>query len=152
MCQGRTNFWPLILYQIIRKKLVPKFQNKSKNTFEPNKRNSPITSTFGPTKTYIILHRNSKVWKYCIYASSRSLLIFFLLIFQISTVQWLNCRNLKDKKNYFCNGGGDAYLLKIWSDFSSIQYTIYCKAEKQFAGGMYLLHQYKSNFDQILHY
>ena len=35
---------------------------------------------------------------------------FFLLIFQISTVQWLKCRNLKDDLNCSYNGGGYAYL------------------------------------------
>ena len=29
---------------------------------------------------------------------------------------------MKDEQNCSNNGGGDAYLLKIWSDFSSIQY------------------------------
>ena len=30
---------------------------------------------------------------------------------------------MKDEQNYSYNGGGDAYLLKTWSDFSSIQYN-----------------------------
>ena len=30
---------------------------------------------------------------------------------------------MKDEQNCSYNNGGDAYLLKIWSDFSSIQYT-----------------------------
>ena len=34
---------------------------------------------------------------------------------------------MKDEKNCSYNGGGDAYLLKTWSDFSFLQY---CKDEK----------------------
>ena len=30
---------------------------------------------------------------------------------------------LKDEQNCFYNGGGEARPLKIWSDFSSIQYV-----------------------------
>ena len=32
---------------------------------------------------------------------------------------------MKDEQNYSYNGGGDAYLLKIWSDSSSIHYYKY---------------------------
>ena len=31
---------------------------------------------------------------------------------------------MKDEKKCYYNGGGDAYLLKMWSDFSSIQYVL----------------------------
>ena len=31
---------------------------------------------------------------------------------------------IKDEKNRSYNGGGDAMPLKIWSDFSSIQYPL----------------------------
>ena len=36
----------------------------------------------------------------------------FLLIFQIYTVQWLNCKNNKVKLNFSYNCGGDAYILQ----------------------------------------
>ena len=48
--------------------------------------------------------------------------LIFLLRFQISTAQWLNCRNLKDEQNCSHIGGGDTYLLRSWSHFSTIQY------------------------------
>ena len=35
-----------------------------------------------------------------------------MLVFQISTVEWLNCWNLKDKLNCSHIGWGDAYLLQ----------------------------------------
>ena len=63
-----------------------------------------------------------KVCKFCSYASSLSFSDFFLLIFHVSTVQWINCGILKDEQHCSYNGGGDAYLLKKSSDFSSIQY------------------------------
>ena len=47
----------------------------------------------------------------------------FLLIFQISIVQWLNCRNLKDGLNRSYNGGGVVYLLKSEASRSTWQYA-----------------------------
>ena len=41
-----------------------KLSNKSKNIFGRKIQNSPITSTFGPIKTLLILHRTSKVCKF----------------------------------------------------------------------------------------
>ena len=41
----------------------------------------------------------------------RFIIIFF--IFQISIVQWLNCRNMKYELNCSHNGGGVVYLLKV---------------------------------------
>ena len=55
---------------------------------------------------------NSKLCKFCMFAISHSLLNYFTLIFQISLVQWLNCRNLKDELNHSYNGGGVVYLLQ----------------------------------------
>ena len=36
----------------------------------------------------------------------------FLLFFQILTLQWINCRNLKDELDCSHNGGGVVYLLQ----------------------------------------
>ena len=47
---------------------------------------------------------------------------FFSLIFQVVTVQWLNCRNLKDELNLFHNGGGVVYLLQSELSYSTRQY------------------------------
>ena len=38
---------------------------------------------------------------------------YFSLIFQIFTVQWLNCTNLKYERNRSYNGGGVVYVLKV---------------------------------------
>ena len=62
------------------KKLVPNYQTNSKNIFGRKKRNGPITSTFGPNKTVLILYRISKVWKLPGRVSSHSFFNYFLLI------------------------------------------------------------------------
>ena len=47
----------------------------------------------------------------------------FLLIIQICTIQWLNCKNLKDELNRTHNGGGVLYLLQSELSYSTMQYT-----------------------------
>ena len=54
----------------------------------------------------------SKVCKFCLYTTSHSFLNDFLLIFHISIVQWLNCRNLKYELNRSYNGEEVVYVLK----------------------------------------
>ena len=53
---------------------------------------------------------------------SPSFFNYFLLIFQICTVQWLNCRNLKDELNFYHNGGGVVYVLQSEISYSTRQY------------------------------
>ena len=48
---------------------------------------------------------------------------YFLLIFQICTVQWLNCTNLKYELNRSYNGGGVVYLRKSEASRSTWQYA-----------------------------
>ena len=48
----------------MRIKLVPNYQTRSKNILGHNKRNGPIASNFGPIKTWLILHRISKMCKF----------------------------------------------------------------------------------------
>ena len=67
--------------------------------------------------------------------TSHSFFNYFLLIFQISIAQWLNCRNLKYELNRSYNGGGVVYVLKArhLNQHDSIL----------------LLHHYKSDFAHI---
>ena len=55
----------------------------------------------------------SKVCKIHTYTTSHSFFNYFSLIFQICTVQWLNCTNLKYEQNRSYNGGGVVYVLKV---------------------------------------
>ena len=55
-------------------------------------------------------------------ATSHSFFNYFLLVFQISIVQWLNCRNLKDELNRSYNGGGVVYIRKSEASRSTLQY------------------------------
>ena len=73
---------------------------------------------------YIILHRTSEMCKFCRNEYRLFNFDLFFLIYDIPAVQQLKCRNMKDEETCFCNGGGDAYLLETWSDFSSLQYSI----------------------------
>ena len=57
------------------------------------------------------------------FATSHSFFNYFSLIFQISIVQWLNCRNLKYELNRSYNGGGVVYLRKSEASHSSLQYA-----------------------------
>ena len=54
----------------------------------------------------------SKVCKFRTYTTSHSFFNYVSLIFQINTVQWLNCTNLKYYLNRSYNGGGVVYVLK----------------------------------------
>ena len=48
---------------------------------------------------------------------------YFVLIFQIRTVQWLNCTNQIDELNCSYNGGGVVYLLQsVAIHFNLLQY------------------------------
>ena len=55
----------------------------------------------------------SKVCKFCTYTTSHSFFNYFFLTFEICTVLWLNCTNLKDELNRSYNGGGVVYVLKV---------------------------------------
>ena len=55
----------------------------------------------------------SKVCKLRTYNTSPLYFYFYLLAFQFSTVQWLNCTNLKDDLNCSYNGGG--VMMSGWS-------------------------------------
>ena len=72
-------------------------------------RNDQILSTFWP---YIFCKNYFKVCKFNRCEYSPSFFNYFLLVFRIFTVQWLNCKNLKDELNCSYNGGGDAYILQ----------------------------------------
>ena len=80
--------------------------------FGRKKRNGPLTSTFGPIKTGLILHRISKLCKFVSYVSSPSFVRVIFLIFSNSKIRWLNFWMLKDEQNYSYNGVWDAKLLK----------------------------------------
>ena len=69
----------------------------------------------------------SKVCKFCTYTTSHSFFNYFSLIFQICTVQWLNCTNLKYERNRCYNGGGVVYVLKRELSRSAIQYGLYIR-------------------------
>ena len=60
--------------------------------------------------------------KFCRCTTSTSSLNSLLLIFQICTLQWLNCTNLTDYLNCSYNGGGVVYLLQIELSTSTLQY------------------------------
>ena len=68
---------------------------------------------------------NSKLCKFRRFATSHSFFNYFSLIFQICTVQWLNCTNLKYELNRSHNGGGVVYLRKSEAYWSTRQYLIY---------------------------
>ena len=62
---------------------------------------------------HVFSDRNySKVYKFRRYTISPSFFYYLLLIFRISIVHWLNCRNLKDELNRSYNGGVVVYLLQ----------------------------------------
>ena len=90
------------------KKLVQNHQ-KIVGKNDPKKWNGKILRTLDHTFS----DRNySKVCKFRTYPTSHSFSNYFLLIFQISTLQWLKCNNLKYELNRSCNGGGVVYVLK----------------------------------------
>ena len=47
MVKLQIQFWAIIFYQIIWKKLVPNYQTNPKNIYERKKRNGRINSNFG---------------------------------------------------------------------------------------------------------
>ena len=65
-----------------------------------------------------------KVTKFLWYESSISYFNYILLVLQISTVQWLNCRNMKDELNCSYIGWGLAYVLKVLLSISTIEYLL----------------------------
>ena len=62
------------------------------------------------------IHFLTKTTKKCAKFIDMNLFLIFLnlilLIFHIWTVQWLNCKNLKDELNSSYNGGEDTHLLQ----------------------------------------
>ena len=83
---------------------------KPRKKNDPKSRNGKILRTFGP---YISDQNYSKVCKFLTFTTSHSFFDYILLIFQICTVQWLNCTNLKYEQNPFYIGGGVVYVLKV---------------------------------------
>ena len=60
--------------------------------------------------------------KFRTYTTSPLFFLYFLLIFQKGTVQWLNCTYLKYELNRSYNSGGVVYVLKSELSISSLQY------------------------------
>ena len=89
------------------KKLVRNYKKSEKNV--PKIRNGQILNTFWP---YIFWPKLLKSVQFFYMYYQSFLFNYFLLIFQISIFQWLNCRNLKDELNLCYNGGGVVYVLK----------------------------------------
>ena len=83
-------------------------------------RNGQILNTFWPYLFWLKLLKSVKL-RIC--TTSPSFLNSFLLIFQICTVQWLNCKNLKYELNRSYNGVVVVYLRKSEASHSSLQYA-----------------------------
>ena len=92
------------------KKLVRNLQKVAEKKNGPKKRNGKILNTFGQ---YIFLLKQLKLCKFRRFATSHSFFNYFSLIFQICTVQWINCTILKYERNRSYNGGGVVYVLKV---------------------------------------
>ena len=90
---------------------------------DPKNWNGQILSPFDHTFSD---WNNSKLCKFHRFATSHSFFSYFLLIFQICIVQWLNWTNLKYELNCSYNGGGVVYLRKSEASRSTLQY---CKDE-----------------------
>ena len=86
-----VGYWRPMATNIV---LVPNYQNISKYIFDGKKWNVPITSTFGPIKTWLLIHRTSKLCKLLRSVSSHSFLIIFthLLAFKNPMTKFLNVK------------------------------------------------------------
>ena len=115
----QTPFYPLIFNQLIIIKLVQNYQKYWRGN-DPKYWKGQIFSNFWP---YIYDQNYLKVCKFCRYVYSPSFFNCFLLIYQISTVQCIKCRNKKDDINCSYNCWGDTYPLKVLLYISTIQYT-----------------------------
>ena len=93
----KTRFWPFRFYQKLWETSTGLFKNAKKQW---KKRNGQIISTFLP---YILWPKLLKTVEMCRCCTSP-------LILHISTVQLLNCRNLKEEQNCSYNGGGVVHL------------------------------------------
>ena len=104
----QTHFWPFSSEQKLWKSSYGIIKNRRGKTIQKIERvryYELFDHTFSD-------QNYSKVCKFCTYTTSHSFFDYFLLIFQISTFQWLNFTNLKYELNRSYIGGGVVYVLK----------------------------------------